>query len=148
MCNSTYLGYQELAGDDFKYNTPNFNFLLCFKINRKQKKTLPFQQTEPGGVRTWKTYLCPSQSPSHHGLHQIQHRLGHLKSEACFNNISDFIERFRVEKLTISMDKYRSTVNKDKMLILTKILRENKLKLIIFLPPNQQFFSLNDEKSP
>lgn len=138
MCNCTYLGYQELAGDDFKYNNPNFKTLMCFLKLLGNRETLPFQQMELDDAHTWKTYLCPSRSPSHHDLHQIQHHLGHLKSEVCFSNISNFIERYREEKLTISMDKYRLTVNKDKTLILTIILREHKLKPVIFLPPNQQ----------
>ena len=56
-------------------------------------------------AHTWKTYLCPSQSPSHHGLHQIWRHLGHLQSEACFSDSANFMKRYRVEKLTISMGK-------------------------------------------
>lgn len=30
MYNSKYLGYKELAGDDFKYNNPNLKIFVVF----------------------------------------------------------------------------------------------------------------------
>ena len=37
----------------------------------KAQGLISFQQKELDDVHTWKTCLCPSQSASHHGLHQI-----------------------------------------------------------------------------
>lgn len=54
--------------------------LLC-------KEELPFQQMERGDAHTMRTCLCPSQLPSHRGLHQRWRHSEHLKLNICIKKL-------------------------------------------------------------